>query len=265
MRSELASRHFDAFGSTCELLGVGLTQGALARCEQRVREEEARFTPYLEGSELARLNRSRGCATPLSSAMALLLDAAEWAFSASGGVVNVIRRTPEPGSAPPPALDEVLALDRQALTARLAPGVTIAPSAIVRGMVADLVIDELGGNGVCNLGGVVRVRGDGPTGDGWHVGLCDLTAVALTDAGVATCGSPVLRGTRGLPLGRPSLSPHCEGVAAAVSVVTESALRSEVYARCAIAVGEQDAESFLRSCGALHVATTRAAAAAATL
>ena len=56
MSPEVRSRHFDALGSTCELLSLGTGQAALERCEARVREAEARFTRFLPDSELARLN-----------------------------------------------------------------------------------------------------------------------------------------------------------------------------------------------------------------
>ena len=88
MSRELASRHFSALGSTCELLALGVGQAALERCEQRVREEEARFTRFVMDSELARLNAGDGRYVPVSPEMFAMLEAALWAFEESEGLVN---------------------------------------------------------------------------------------------------------------------------------------------------------------------------------
>ena len=88
MSRELASRRFSALGSTCELLALGVGQAALERCEQRVREEEARFTRFVKESELARLNAGDGRYVPVSPEMFAMLEAAVWAYEESGGLVN---------------------------------------------------------------------------------------------------------------------------------------------------------------------------------
>src|SRR5919198_404433 len=88
MSRELTSRHFDALGSTCELLSLGAGQAALERCEQRIREAEARFTRFLRDSELAQLNASDGRYVPVSAEMYMMLEAALWAFAESEGLVN---------------------------------------------------------------------------------------------------------------------------------------------------------------------------------
>src|SRR6202162_834801 len=88
MSPELASRHFSALGSTCELLALGVGQAALEHCEQRVREEEARFTRFVKDSELARLNAGDGRYVPVTPEMFAMLEAALWAFQESGGFAN---------------------------------------------------------------------------------------------------------------------------------------------------------------------------------
>src|SRR3989442_15024419 len=88
MSPELQTRHFDALGSTCELLSLGTGQAALERCEARVREAEARFTRFLPDSELARLNAGDGRYLPVSPEMFAMLEAALWAFEESQGLVN---------------------------------------------------------------------------------------------------------------------------------------------------------------------------------
>src|SRR5947207_10893965 len=88
MSRELQTRHFDALGSTCELLSLGSGQGALGRCEAWVRDAEARFTRFLPNSELAGLNAGGGRYVPVSPELFAMLEAALWAFEESSGLVN---------------------------------------------------------------------------------------------------------------------------------------------------------------------------------
>lgn len=268
MSPELASRHFDALGSTCELLSLGSGQAALERCEQRVREAEARFTRFLRDSELAGLNASDGRYLPVSPEMFAMLEAALWAFTESEGLVNAAvlpalvsagydrpfrQGLNEPAvltSAQLPPLPEVLILDPATRSAALAPGAALDLGGIAKGALADSLIDELGDDAVCNLGGDVRVRGAGPEGDGWHIGLCDRSAVALTDGAVCTSGTTRRRWGQSMHhLIDPRTGMPAKTDLAEVSVVTDSALRGEVYAKCAMLLGAAAGAAFLEGRG----------------
>jgi len=276
MSPEVRSRHFDALGSTCELLSLGTGQAALERCEARVREAEARFTRFLPDSELARLNAGDGRYLPVSPEMFAMLEAALWAFEESQGLVNAAvlpamlsagydrpfrQGLSEPAFAAAvqlPPLPEVLLLDAATRSAALAPGAALDLGGIAKGALADLLIDELGDNGVCNLGGDLRVRGSGPEGDGWHIGLCDRTAVALTEGAVCTSGTARRRwGQSAHHLIDPRTGMPARTDLAEVSVVTDSALRGEVYAKCAMLLGSTAGLAFLETRG-LHFAAVPA-------
>ena len=60
-------------------------------------------------------------------------------------------------------------------TAALPRGAGFDPGGMGKGLAADIVADELvasGASGVCvNLGGDIRVAGDGPSGDGWTIDI----------------------------------------------------------------------------------------------
>ncbi len=283
MSREIASRHFDALGSTCELLSLGTGQAALERCEQRVRDAEARFTRFLRNSELARLNAGDGRYLPVSSEMFAMLEAALWAFEESGGLVNAAvlpallsagydrpfrQGLTQPAVATPvqlPRLPDVLILDVATRSVALAPGAALDLGGIAKGALADILIDELGDDAVCNLGGDVRVRGAGPEGDGWHIGLCDRSAVALRDGAVCTSGTTRRRWGQSMHhLIDPRTGMPAKTDLAEVSVVTESALRGEVYAKCAMLLGAASGSAFLKARGVHHAvvpamgATTRA-------
>lgn len=278
MSRELASRHFDALGSTCELLSLGAGQAALERCEQYIREAEGRFTRFLRDSELAQLNASDGRYVPVSPEMFAMLEAALWAYQESEGLVNAAvlpalvaagyDRPFRQGLTAPavvnpvqlPHLPEVLVLDAATRSAALAPGSAIDLGGIAKGALADLLIDELGDDAVCNLGGDVRVRGGGPEGDGWHVGLCDRSAVAITDGAVCTSGTTRRRwGQTVHHLIDPRTGLPAKSDLAEVSVVTDSALRGEVYAKCAMLLGSEAGKAFLEARG-VHFAIVAAAA-----
>jgi len=276
MSPELASRHFDALGSTCELLSLGTGQATLERCEARVREAEARFTRFLPDSELARLNAGDGRYLPVSPQMFAMLEAALWAFEESQGLVNAAvlpalisagydrpfrQGLSEPAlaaAAQLPALPDVLLLDASTRSAALAPGAALDLGGIAKGALADLLIDELGDNAVCNLGGDLRVHGSGPEGDGWHIGLCDRSAVALTEGAVCTSGTTRRRwGQSAHHLIDPRTGMPARTDLAEVSVVTDSALRGEVYAKCAMLLGSLAGLAFLEARG-VHFAAVPA-------
>jgi thiamine biosynthesis lipoprotein len=271
MSRELASRRFSALGSTCELLALGAGQAALERCEQRVRDEEARFTRFIKESELARLNAGDGRYVPVSPEMFAMLEAALWAYHESGGLVNAAilpaltaagydrpfgQGLTHPGSTEPmyvPGLPEVLILDAITRSVALAPGAALDLGGIAKGALADLLIDELGDDAVCNLGGDVRVRGNGPEGDGWHIGLCDRSAVAVRDGAVCTSGTTRRRWGQSMHhLIDPKTGMPVKTDLAEVSVITDFALRGEVYAKCAMLLGTSAGLGFLESRAVRH-------------
>lgn len=277
MSHEVLARHFDALGSTCELQLLGGSQATLERCEEQVRVAEARFTRFVRDSELSQLNASQGRFLPVSPEMFAMLDAALWAYDESEGLVNAAvlpalmaagydRPFAEGLSQPasvvamqPAPLPDVLRLDGPTRSAAVAPGAALDLGGIAKGFLADQLIDELGENAVCNLGGDLRVRGAGPDGDGWHIGLCDRSVVALTEGGVATSGVTRRRWGQGMHhlidprTGLPARTDLLE-----VSVVTDWALRGEVYAKCAVLLGAVNGCAFLDARG-VHYAVVPAA------
>ncbi len=266
MSPEIASRRFNALGSTCELLSLSAGQAALERCEQAIRDAEACLTRFVPESELARFNASDGRYVPVSPELFAMLEAALWAYQESGGLVNAavlpalrasgydrpfrqgLTEPPVIEPASIPALPEILVLDAATRSAALAPGAALDLGGIAKGALADIFIDQLGDNAVCNLGGDIRLRGAGPEGDGWHVGLCDQSAVALMDGAVCTSGTTRRRwGQSAHHLIDPRTGLPAKSDLAEVSVVTDSALRGEVYAKCAMLLGSDAGRGFLEA------------------
>jgi len=154
-----------------------------------------------------------------------------------------------------PRLPDVLILDAAARSAALAPGAALDLGGIAKGALADILIDELGDDAVCNLGGDVRVRGAGPQGDGWHIGLCDGSLVAIRDGGVCTSGTSKRRWGHSMHhLIDPRTGMPAKTDLAEVSVVTDTALRGEVYAKSAVLLGAVQGMAFLEGRGVHYAA-----------
>lgn len=94
-----------------------------------------------------------------------------------------------------------LALDRQARSVRKTdPRLTIDLSSVAKGYAVDRIAELLDGRGMENyviaFGGEVRAKGQGPTGDGWTIGVDHgstrrvkpADAITLRDQAVATSG-----------------------------------------------------------------------------
>ncbi|HXM58494.1 MAG TPA: FAD:protein FMN transferase [Candidatus Dormibacteraeota bacterium] len=257
---------FEAMGSACHVLGVGLERGRLGWASDWVAERHARFSRFEPSSQLARFNAGAGTWVAVSAELEGLLVAALDAYHVSGGLVHAgvlgamraigytrpMRLGPTaplaaPDEAGPPApLPELLEVSRGA--ARLSVGAGIDLGGIAKGWLADRLAAELGENCLVNLGGDLFARGAGPEGEGWPVGVGGGTLL-LRDQGAATSG--VRRRAwrwEGEPLhhlidprtGRPAVTDLGE-----VSVVAATAAAAEVHAKAALLLGSAAAPGYL--------------------
>jgi FAD:protein FMN transferase len=258
---------FEALGSDCHVLAVGLPAARLRWAEGWVLSMHRRLSRFLPDSELSRLNAATGRWSQVSSELELLLRAALEAHASSGGLVHAgvlgsvlatgytrslvegptPPREPPP---PPPALPDMLQVARG--HARLRWGTGVDLGGLAKGWLADRLSGELGRNCLVNLGGDLFARGAGPDGRGWPVGLAGATLM-LSEQGAATSGTWRRRWRapgRGGRLvhhlidprsGRPAGSDLTE-----VSVVSESATAAEVHAKAALLLGSAEAARYLR-------------------
>ena len=258
-------------GSRCELLAVGLPERALERAEDWVRAAEARFSRFEAASELSRLNQAGGAWTDVSPQMGRMLRACLDAYRRSNGLVNAAvlpalvaagysRRFTEGLTSPlalaprpVPALPEVFELDLGRRRARLAPGCGLDLGGIAKGVLADELAMRLGENVVCNLGGDLRVRGDG-LGDGWRVGLPDGQTVAMRSGALATSGTWKRRwGARLHHLIDPRTGAPAATDVRWVSVAADDGLSGEIHAKSAVLLGFNAGRRFLEARGLFHV------------
>ncbi|HKA11190.1 MAG TPA: FAD:protein FMN transferase [Candidatus Dormibacteraeota bacterium] len=255
---------FEALGSSCHLLGVGLERGRLSWAAAWVLEMHGRFSRFEPDSELSRFNSRAGDWVEVSSELGGMLHAALEGYRLSGGLVHVgvldsmlaigyshplrhgLPQRARAGAAPPPPLPEMLQVgDRRA---RLRAGAGIDLGGIAKGWLADRLADDLGENCLVNLGGDLFARGAGPAGDGWPVGMGGVT-VLLSCQGAATSGTWRRAWGRGDEhvhhiidprTGRPAVSDLAEA-----SVVAARAVDAEVHAKAALILGSDRAPAYL--------------------
>jgi thiamine biosynthesis lipoprotein len=260
----LTEVRFEALGSACHLLGVGLAPGRLAWATAWVADRHDRFSRFEADSELCRLNASAGRWAPVSEELEGLLRAALDAYRLSGGLVHAgvlgsmlaigytrsLRHGPTSPAleraVPPAPLPEMLEVGRG--RARLLAGTGVDLGGIAKGWLADRLASELGENCLVNLGGDLFARGPGPDGQGWPVGMGGSTLL-LRDQGAATSG--VRRRAWGLDGERlHHLIDPRTGLPAATdvleaSVVATRAADAEVHAKAAILLGSENAPAYL--------------------
>jgi len=266
------TRHaFTAFGSAaCEVVACGVAEDEVSAAVAETYAFESQLTRFDVRSELSRFNNAAGRFVAVTPLLETLLRAALDAFMLSDGLVNAachsaliaagydmtitaIRRRAEPVLPKParsvPSLPEVL--DVRAGEARLARGCAVDLGGVGKGWLADSLCERFD-NGVVNLGGDLRARGDGPDGLGWSVGLCDGRAVYVREAGVATSGTSGRHWAGGHHLIDPRTGRPARTDAAAISVVAGNAFTAEVLAKAACVLGSDEAASWLRRHGALR-------------
>jgi thiamine biosynthesis lipoprotein len=211
-----AERRFRAMGSDAHIIVVGGCAGLIDHAIRRVDALEQRWSRFLPDSEVSQLNRWAGLPVAVSSDTVTLVDHAIVAWRLSGGAFDptvlgaVIRsgydRSFDHFRAVTQSGHSVLGLGADAIAVRgetvtLPGGTGFDPGGIGKGLAADLVCAEVmaaGADGICvNLGGDVRLAGEGPDGGSWTVAVeypgLDRPIVRLGLASGAVATSSTLR------------------------------------------------------------------------
>jgi FAD:protein FMN transferase len=186
---------FTAMG--CEVLVAGASRAELRAVERLFREQDRRFSRFLAGSELNRVNRCSGRATTVSAPFAEMLEVALWAAEQTEGLVD-----PTLGQAilaagydrdfaelqdewlpPAPASPGRWRDLHHHGRLLLAPeGVLLDLNGVVKSHTVDAALELLSGDGWVSAGGDVAGRG------GVDVALPGGEAVRLERGSLATSG-----------------------------------------------------------------------------
>lgn len=199
-----------------DLRGRPISSAAADAAFEHLRDVDARFSPYLEGSEISRLGRAEITTRDCSADVRTVLERCEELRVLSGGYFDVRRHRP----------------DRR-----------VDPSGFVKGWAVETaasILDAAGATSYClNAGGDVIVRGAAEPGRSWrvgirHPGVSDRVAavVEARDVAVATSGGYERPGHVVDPhLGRPA-----DGILS-ITVVGPSLAMADAYATAAFAMG----------------------------
>jgi FAD:protein FMN transferase len=264
-------RHFRAMGSDAHVIIVGGPRGLIDIACPRIADLEDRWSRFVPTSEVNELNRNAGRPVTVSSDTVLLVRRAIEAWRLTGGSFDptilgaVIRAgydrslsdiADERSTAPISALvvgctDIVI----DGATVCLPAGTGFDPGGIGKGLAADLVVAEMlaaGAVGVCiNLGGDLRVAGEGPDCGPWtvaieHPSLDEPVALVGLHAGAVATSTTLRRTWRIDGQTRHHLIDPFTGEPSAsdlnlVSVIGGEAWMSEVLAKAMLLRGAERA------------------------
>ncbi len=272
--SPYAIVEFRAMASPCRIVTdtVELAQAG----ERRVHELERRWSRFLPSSEVSAVNAAAGDLVLVSSETTELFARAEFARSATAGVFNplVLDRLETLGygtAAPSEGLPSAAPLRNEPIDVfddvngvRLPAGTRFDPGGIGKGLAGDLVLDLLRSIGArsaqIELGGDVRLWGDGWTGGPWQVDVQDprdrstvISRLELTGGAVAT--SSVLGKT--WSVGRelrhhlidPTTGRPSETDVVSVTTTSSELWWAEVVAKVAVLAGSRRAPAVMRHHG----------------
>jgi len=273
-------------GTTAHVVVVADDRGdadaLLETAAARLDELEARWSRFLPTSEVSRLNAARGAPVVVSPDTMLLIERAiagwrstEGRFDptvlpalvaagydqtfddlpADSGAAGVPQ--PSPGCAG-------IAIDPIVHSVRLPREVAFDAGGIGKGLAADLVVAQLrlaGAQGVCvNIGGDLRVEGDGPRGDGWTIDLDHPLGAASPGRVHVRAGAVVSTWRTKRAWGNDSSrhhlidpitgSPAFTGLAG-VSVLAAEAWWAEVLAKAAFLAGADAGAALIEDHGAV--------------
>ncbi len=258
------------------LVGPAADAGRYAR--RRLEELEQRWSRFLPGSDVSRLNETSGAFVVVASDTLELLATMKHAWSLTGGRYDptLLRAINAAGysrshdgsgrrssSCRPRASGRTIAdvgLHPETSAVVVPAGLGIDPGGIGKGLAADLVVTELLEHGtagalVC-LGGDLAAAGEPPAGDGWQVAVEDpfdasleLVRVALGAGGVATSSTLsrawVQDGDRRHHVIDPGTGRPATTDLAAVTVFARAGWEAEAHATAALLSGAARAPAYL--------------------
>jgi thiamine biosynthesis lipoprotein len=243
------SQRFRAMG--CEVVVAGATPRERGEIERLFADRERRFSRFVPGSELNRINRAAGRTLRVSRELAEMLELALAAAAQTGGLVDpTLGRALEaagydrdfallgddprpPGQAAPSALDSVRLAGRLLAVPR---GVALDLNGVVKGKTVDDALELIAGDGFVSAGGDIAARG------GAVVAVPGGITVRLVSGALATSGQDRRTWRRGgeaqhhlidPATGRPARSPW-----STVTVCGASCAGADIAAKAAFLLAE---------------------------
>ena len=285
----VAELRFRVMASEAQLILVEPAPGAEDHARRRLAELERRWSRFLPGSEVSRLNTAPDALMLVSPDTLALIGAMKDAWRVTGGrydptmlgaiiaagyetsidgsgrTSHVNRRPRHEGTIADVTIDPVTA-------AVVVPaGVGLDPGGIGKGLAADLVVTELleaGTRGaLVGVGGDLAAAGTPPTATGWRVvaehplhPTRDLATFDLNAGGVATSSTLSRAWLRDGCRRHHAIDPHTRTSAttdlAAVTVIARAGWEAEAHATAALLGGSERVLDYLTRSGLEGVAAT---------
>ena len=262
----VAELTFRVMTAHAHVILVDPAQGAQDYARSRLQQLERRWSRFLPGSDISRLNTSPGAIMIVSSDTIDLLATMKHAWRLTGGrydptmlsAINAAgysksrdgsgRTSTRAGSRSRGSTIADVAIDPATSTVVVPAGIGLDPGGIGKGLAADLVVTELLARGtsgaLVSVGGDLAAAGTPPTAEGWYVAIEDpfdaargLMTIALDVGGVAT-SSTLSRtwmqdGSRRHHVIDPVTETCASTDLAAVTVIARAGWEAEVHATAA--------------------------------
>jgi len=280
---------FRVMASDAHVVLVDPAPGAEDFARRRLEELERRWSRFLPGSDVSRLNTSPEALMLVSSdtvalvtamkeawrvtsgrydpTMLAAIVAAGYAASIDGsGRTSRMSRRPRRGT----TIADVT-VDPPTAAVVVPSGVGLDPGGIGKGLAADLVVTELLEAGTCGalvgVGGDLAAAGTPPTAVGWHVAVrhppdptSHLTTFALGAGGVATSSTQTRTWLQDGRRRHHAIDPRTQTCAttdlAAVTVIARAGWEAEAHATAALLCGSEGVLDYLAGRGLEGIAMT---------
>jgi len=286
MAPGMAEARFPIMGSTGHVMIVGGSSTLVEEARMHLRFLESRWTRFASSSEISAINSRAGEPVPVGPETRTLVDRMIFAWEATGGRFDptvgaamemigydrsfddglsregTLRPIPGDGC-------ERIAVDHAGGTVMVPSSIVLDPGGIGKGLAADMVAEALVAVGAAgalvNVGGDLKVAGEGPDGGSWRIDITEpvvaegpvLQVLMPGGSGVAT-STPLRRAWR---LGNepvhhlidPVTGLPYRSVARLVSVVAADAWWAEACTKHIAGLAPQEAAAVLRNASALMV------------
>lgn len=285
----VAELTFRVMASDAHVILVEPAEGAEAHARCRLEELERRWSRFLPGSDISRLNTTPEAFVIVSSDTIDLLATMKQAWRLSGGrydptMLSAIsaagystsvdgsgQTSRMSGSRARGATIADAAIDPSTSAVVVPAGIGLDPGGIGKGLAADMVVTELlaegTGGALVSVGGDLAAAGSPPTAAGWYVAIedpfdCsrDLMTLALDVGGVATSSTLSRTWIRDGDRRHHVIDPITQTCAttdlAAVTVIARAGWEAEMHATTALLGGAERALDYFESRELDGVATT---------
>jgi len=276
-------------GAEAHVILVDPAPGAEGYARRRLQQLEQRWSRFLPGSDISRLNTSPEAIMIVSADTIDLLATMKQAWRVSNGrydptmlaAINAAgysqsfdgsgRRSGRAGSRPRGCTIADVAIDLATSSVVVPAGIGLDPGGIGKGLAADLVVTELlrdGARGaLVSVGGDLAAAGAPPSAEGWYVAIEQpfdrsrtLMTLTLDVGGIAT--SSTLKRTWMRDGGRrhhvidPATQTCATTDLAAVTVIARAGWEAEAHATAALLAGSGRVLGYLESHQLDGIATT---------